>query len=108
MYRKCTKTGCVFLFLIVLSLLFISYAFCQQLAVKRQTDGTIKIQSAPTTVKARISNMVYCRTIDELIKEEKDNLNKLISENRYNEVRDSIEIIEGLRELKVQKCKQAK
>jgi hypothetical protein len=52
--------------------------------------------------------MVYCRTIDELIKEEKDNLNKLISENRYNEVRDSIEIIEGLRELKVQKCKQAR
>ena len=108
MYRNCTKTGCVFLFLIVLSLQLSSYAFCQQLAVKRQTDGTIKIQSAPANVKARISNMVYCRTIDELIKEEKGNLNKLISENKYNEVKDSIEIIEGLRELKVRKCKQAK
>jgi hypothetical protein len=49
--------------------------------------------------------MVYCRTIDELIKEEKSTLNKLISENRYGEVKDSIEIIEGLRELRVQKCK---
>jgi hypothetical protein len=49
--------------------------------------------------------MVYCRTIDELIKEEKDNLNKLISSNRYGEVKDSIEIIEGLRQLKVEKCK---
>jgi hypothetical protein len=56
-------------------------------------------------VKARIANMVYCRTIDELIKEEKSTLNKLISENRYGEVKDSIEIIEGLRELRVQKCK---
>jgi hypothetical protein len=53
----------------------------------------------------RIANMVYCRTIDELIKEEKSTLNKLISENRYGEVKDSIEIIEGLRELRVQKCK---
>ena len=40
-----------------------------------------------------------------LIKEEKSTLNKLISENRYGEVKDSIEIIEGLRELRVQKCK---
>jgi hypothetical protein len=56
-------------------------------------------------MKIRIARMVYCRTIDELIKEEKDSLNRLISDNRYDEVKDSIEIIEGLRQLKMQKCK---
>ena len=85
-------------------MLLSSYALCQQLAIKRQTDGTIKIQSIPSRMKVLISNMVYCRTIDELIKEEKDSLNRLISDNRYDEVKDSIDIIEGLRQLKVQRC----
>jgi hypothetical protein len=105
MHGKIKKTGFVFVFLLILGLLFNSYAFCQQLAVKRQTDGTIKIQSTPSKVQARISNMVYCRTIDELIKEEKDNLNTLVADNRYGEVKDSIEIIQGLRQLKMQKCR---
>ena len=104
MHGKIKKIGCAFLFLLILSLLLNSYALCQQLAVKRQTDGTIKIQSIPSRMKVLISNMVYCRTIDELIKEEKDSLNRLISDNRYDEVKDSIDIIEGLRQLKVQRC----
>jgi hypothetical protein len=105
MHRKIKKIGCVFLFLLIPGLLFNSYAFSQQLAIKRQTDGSIKIQSTPSKVNVRIAGMVYCRTIDELIKEEKDNLNRLISNNRYDEVKDSIEIIEGLRQLQTQKCK---
>jgi len=105
MHEKIKKIGCAFLFLLILSVLLNSHGFCQQLAVKKQTDGTIKIQSTPSKVQARISSMVYCRTIDELIKEEKDNLNKLVSDNRYGEVKDSIEIIQGLRQLKMQKCK---
>jgi hypothetical protein len=105
MYGKIKKIGGTFLFLFILSVLVGSYGFCQQLAVKKQENGTIKIQSTPSKVEARISNMVYCRTIDELIKEEKDNLNKLISDNRYGEVKDSIEIIQGLRQLKMQKCR---
>jgi hypothetical protein len=104
MHSKIKRIGCAFLFLLFLSLLLSSYALCQQLAVKRQTDGTIKIQSIPSRMKVLISNMVYCRTIDELIKEEKDSLNRLISDNRYDEVKDSIDIIEGLRQLKVQRC----
>lgn len=104
MHRKITKIGCIFLFLFLFFMLFSSCGFCQELAVKKQTDGTIKIQSTPSQTKVRISAMVYCKTIDELIKEEKDNLNKLISDNRYGEVKDSIEIIEGLRLLKMQKC----
>ena len=104
MHGKIKKIGCAFLFLFILSLLLNSYALCQQLAVKRQKDGTIKIQSTPSQMTVLISNMVYCRTIDELIKEEKDCLNRLISDNRYDEVKDSIEIIEGLRQLKVQRC----
>ena len=104
MHGKIKIIGCAFLFLWILSLLLSSYALCQQLAVKRQTDGTIKIQSIPSRMKVLISNMVYCRTIDELIKEEKDSLNRLISDNRYDEVKDSIDIIEGLRQLKVQRC----
>ena len=104
MHGKIIKIGCAFLFLLILSFLLNNYALCQQLAVKRQTDGSIKIQSTPYKMKVLVSNMVYCKTIDELIKEEKDSLNRLISENRYDEVKDSIEIIEGLRQLKVQKC----
>jgi hypothetical protein len=42
--------------------------------------------------------------IDALIKEEKDSLNRRISDNRHDEVKDSIKIIEGLGQLKVQKC----
>ena len=104
MHGKIKKIGCAFLFLLILSLQLNSYALGQQLAVKRQTDGTIKIQSIPSRMTVLISNMVYCRTIDELIKEEKDSLNRLISDNRYDEVKDSIDIIEGLRQLKVQRC----
>ena len=105
MHSKIRKVISVFVFLLVIFFLFNFSSLSQQVAIKRQTDGTIKIQSTPSKMKVRISNMVYCRTIDELIKEEKDNLNKLISGNRYGEVKDSIEIIEGLRQLKVQKCK---
>jgi hypothetical protein len=105
MHGKIKKIGCAFLFLLILSLLLNNYALCQQLAIKRQTNGTIKIQSIPSKMKVLISSMVYCRAIDELIKEEKDSLSRLISDNRYDEVKDSIEIIEGLRQLKVQKCK---
>jgi hypothetical protein len=105
MHSKIRKVISVFVFLLVIFFLFNSSSLSQQVAIKRQSDGTIKIQSTPSKMKVRISNMVYCRTIDELIKEEKDNLNKLISGNRYGEVKDSIEIIEGLRQLKVQKCK---
>ena len=105
MGKKTRKAACIFVSLFMLKLTFVSSTFCQQLAIKKQRDGSIKIESTPTKVKARIANMVYCRTIDELIKEEKNTLNKLISENRYGEVKDSIEIIEGLRDLRVQKCK---
>lgn len=105
MSKKTKKAACIFVSLLLLNLTFASSTFCQQLSIKKQKDGSIKIESTPTKVKARIANMVYCRTIDELIKEEKSTLNKLISENRYGELKDSIEIIEGLRELKVQKCK---
>lgn len=105
MHWKARIIGCAFVFLLVFNLLFNNYSFCQQLAVTRQTDGTVKIHSTPLQMKIRIARMVYCRTIDELIKEEKDSLNRLISDNRYDEVKDSIEIIEGLRQLKMQKCK---
>ena len=105
MSKKTRKAACIFVSLLMLNLTFVSSTFSQQLTVKKQKDGSIKIQNTPKKVKARIANMVYCRTIDELIKEEKSTLNKLISENRYGEVKDSVEIIEGLRGLKVQKCK---
>jgi hypothetical protein len=105
MHSKIRKLISIFLFTVFVFFLCSSISLSQQVAIKRQTDGTIKIQSTPPKMKVRISNMVYCRTIDELIKEEKDNLNKLISSNRYGEVKDSIEIIEGLRQLKVEKCK---
>ena len=102
------RIGRLFLFLTILVSLFVSYAFCQELAVRKQTDGTIKITSTPAKVETRISNRVYCRTIDELMKEEKNNLNTLISENRYEEVKDSIEILQGLHDLKMHKCKKEK
>jgi hypothetical protein len=105
MHGKIKTTGRTFLLVLIFNFLFNNYAFCQQLAVKRQTDGTIKIHSTQSQTKVRIARMVYCRTIDELIKEEKDSLNRLISENRYDEIKDSIEIIEGLRQLKLEKCK---
>ena len=105
MSKKTRKAACIFVCLLMLNLTLVSSPFCQQLTVKQQRDGSIKIESTHKKVKARIANMVYCRTIDELIKEEKNTLNKLISENRYGEVKDSIEIIQGLRELRVQKCK---
>ena len=96
---------CLLVLMLIFSLMFVNYTFSQQLAVKRQTDGTIKIQSTSTTVKARISNMIYCRTINELLKEEKVTLNKLIAENRYGELKDSVEIIEELQALKTKQCR---
>ena len=105
MHTKIKTICCAFIFLLIFSFIPNNYSFCQQLAVKRQTDGTIKIHNIPSEMKIRIARMVYCRTIDELIKEEKDNLNRLISDNRYDEVKDSIEIIEGLRQLKMEKCR---
>jgi hypothetical protein len=105
MRKKTRKATCIFISVLMFHLTFVSSTLCQELAITKQRDGSIKIESTPTKVKARIANMVYCRTIDELIKEEKSTLNKLISENRYGEVKDSIEIIQGLRELKVQKCR---
>jgi hypothetical protein len=85
--------------------MFVNYTFSQQLAVKIQTDGTIKIESTSTRMQARISNMIYCRTIKELLKEEKVTLNKLISENRYGELKDSVEIIEELQALNMKQCR---
>jgi hypothetical protein len=82
MSKKTRKAACIFVSLLVLNLTFVSSTFCQQLTIKKQKDGSIKIQSTPTKVKARVANMVYCRTIDELIEEEKSTLNKLISEER--------------------------
>jgi hypothetical protein len=105
MRKKTRKATCIFISVLMFHLTFVSPTFCQELAITKQRDGSIKIESTHKKVKARIANMVYCRTIDELIKEEKNTLNKLISENRYGEVKDSVEIIQGLRELKVQKCK---
>ena len=105
MSKKTKKAACIFVSLLMLHLTFVSSTFGEQLTVKQQKDGSIKIESTRKKVKARIANMVYCRTIDEMIKEEKNTLSKLISENRYGEVKDSIEIIEGLRELRLQKCK---
>jgi hypothetical protein len=105
MSKKTRKAACIFVSLLMLSLTFVSSTFCQQLTIKQQKDGSIKIESTPKKVKARIANMVYCRTIDELIKEEKNTLSKLISDNRYGELKDSIEIIEGLQALRAQKCK---
>ena len=105
MSKKTRKAACIFVSLLMLNLTFVSSTFCQQLTIKQQKDGSIKIESTPKKVKARIANMVYCRSIDELIKEEKSTLNKLISENMYGEFKDSIENIEGIRDLRVHKCK---
>ena len=99
------KIACLLVFMLIFSVMFVNYTFSQQLAVKRQTDGTIKIESTSTKMKARISNMIYCRTINELLKEEKVTLNKLISENRYGELKDSVEIIEELQALRIKQCK---
>ena len=99
------KIVCLLVFTLFFSLMFVNYTFSQQLAVKRQTDGTIKIESTSTKMKARVSNMIYCRTINELLEEEKVTLNKLISENRYGELKDSVEIIEELQALKTKQCR---
>ena len=104
MSMKKKRTVCLLVFVLILGLMFVNYTFSQQLAVKRQTDGTIKIESTSTKLKARISNMIYCRTIRELLEEEKDTLNKLISENRYGELKDSVEIIEELQSIKTKQC----
>jgi len=105
MITKKKRIVCLFVFMLIFSLMFVNYTFSQQLAVKRQTDGTIKIESTSTKMQARISIMIYCRTINELLKEEKVTLNKLISENRYGELKDSVEIIEELQALKMKQCR---
>ena len=105
MNTKKKRIVCLVVFMLIFSFMFVNYTFSQQLAVKRQTDGTIKIEGTSTKMKARISNMIYCRTINELLEEEKVNLNKLISENRYGELKDSVEIIEELQALKVKQCR---
>ena len=105
MITKKKRIVCLLVFMLIFSLMFVNYTFSQQLAVKRQTDGTIKIESTSTIMKTRISNMIYCRTINELLKEEKITLNKLISENRYGELKDSVEIIEELQALKTKQCR---
>jgi len=105
MITKKKRIVCLLVLMLVFSLMFVNYTFSQQLAVKRQTDGTIKIESTSTKMKARISNMIYCRTINELLEEEKVTLNKLISENRYGELKDSVEIIEELQALKMKQCR---
>ena len=99
------KTVGLLVCVLILSLIFATYTFSQQLAIRKQTDGTIKIESISTKMRARISNMIYCRTIKELLKEEKDTLNKLISENRYGELKDSVEIIEELQYLNTKQCR---
>lgn len=105
MITKKKRIVCLVIFMLIFSLMFVNYTFSQQLAVKRQTDGTIKIESTSTKMKARISNMIYCRTINELLKEEKVTLNKLITENRYGELKDSVEIIEELQALRMKQCR---
>ena len=105
MITKKKKIVCLLVFMLIFSLMFVNYTFSQQLAVKRQTDGTIKIESTSTKMKARVSNMIYCRTINELLEEEKVTLNKLISESRYGELKDSVEIIEELQALKTKQCR---
>ncbi len=105
MITRNKRIACLLVFMLIFSVMFVNYTFSQQLAVKRQTDGTIKIESTSTKMKARISNMIYCRTINELLKEEKVTLNKLISENRYGELKDSVEIIEELQALRIKQCK---
>ena len=105
MIIKKKRIVCLLVFTLIFNLVFVNYTFSQQLAVKRQTDGTIKIESTSTKMKARVSNMIYCRTINELLEEEKVTLNKLISENRYGELKDSVEIIEELQALKTKQCR---
>ena len=105
MIIKKKRLVCLLVFTLIFSLMFVNYTFSEQLAVKRQTDGTIKIESTSTKMKARVSNMIYCRTINELLEEEKVTLNKLISENRYGELKDSVEIIEELQSLKTKQCR---
>ena len=105
MIIKKKRLVCLLVFTLIFSLMSVNYTFSDQLAVKRQTDGTIKIESTSTKMKARVSNMIYCRTINELLEEEKVTLNKLISENRYGELKDSVEIIEELQALKTKQCR---
>ena len=95
----------VFCFFFLFGWMLPNHSFSGQIAVKKQADGTIKMKSTPTGMKAQISYLVYCRAIGELIKEEKDKLNKLVSESRFDEAKDSIDVIRGLHELKTEECK---
>ena len=106
MQRKLKITILVFCFLFVFGWLPTNHAFSGQIAVKKQADGTIKMKSTPTRMKAQISYLVYCRAIKELIEEEKDRLNKLVSESRFDEAKDSIDVIRGLHELRTEECRE--
>ena len=105
MVKQVNKVFLVCSLVLVFSLSFGPLVMGQQIAVKRQVDGTITIKSKPIQMRAQISNIVYCRAIEELLKEEKDKLNKLVVENKYEEAKDSIDIIKGLNDLKVEECK---
>ena len=105
MGKQTNKIFLICSLVLVFSLSFVPLVIGQQLAVKRQLDGTIQIRSTPTQMRAQISSIVYCRAIDELIKEEKDKLNKLVTESKYEQAKDSIDIIKGLHELRVEECK---
>ena len=105
MHGKLKITVVVFSCLFVFGWLLPNHSFSGQIAVKKQADGTIKMKSTPTGMKAQISYQVYCRAIVELIKEEKGKLNKLVSESRFVEAKDSIDVIRGLHELKAEECR---
>lgn len=105
MGKRIGKTILACSFLLIFGLYFAHDTTGQQLAVKRQTDGTIKIRSTPADIKAQISNIVYCRAIEELMKEEKEKINTLVAENRYQEAKDSIDLIKALHELRTEECK---
>ncbi|MGD8530194.1 MAG: hypothetical protein PVG97_04375, partial [Syntrophobacterales bacterium] len=92
-------------FLLIFGLFSAADAVGQELAVKRQTDGSITIKSTPTKITAQVSSIVYCKAIAELMKEEKEKLNKLVSESRYQEAKDSLDLMKALHELRTEECK---
>ena len=73
--------------------------------MKRLTDGIIKIESTSTKMKTYISNMIFNKTVNELIKEAKNKVNKLLSGNMHGELRESVEIIQELQALEVKQCR---
>lgn len=92
-------------YLVICGWLLNNHTLAGKIAVKKQADGTIKMKSSPTKMKTYISNLVYCKAIKELIKEERDKINKLVLESRFDEAKDSIDIIQGLHELRTGECR---